>query len=148
MGETGEETRPSGATSRALSFPPGFRFGTSTAAYQIEGAASSDGKGPSIWDTFTAKPGTIIDGTSGVQACDHYHRYREDVALMQRLGSNGYRFSISWPRIQASGKGRPNRRVSRSTTGSSTSCSRPACSRWRRSTTGTCRRRSRTTAAG
>ena len=108
VGETGEETRPSGATSRTLAFPPGFRFGTSTASYQIEGAASSDGKGPSIWDTFTAKPGTVIDGSSGVQACDHYHRYREDVALMKRLGANGYRFSISWPRIQASGKGRPN----------------------------------------
>ena len=63
-------------------FPPGFRFGTSTAAYQIEGAVSSDGKGPSIWDTFTAKPGSIVDGSSGAQACDHYHRYAEDVALM------------------------------------------------------------------
>ena len=89
-------------------FPPGFRFGTSTAAYQIEGAASSDGKGPSIWDTFTAKPGAIVDGSSGAQACDHYHRYAEDVALMAQLGANGYRFSISWPRIQPSGKGRPS----------------------------------------
>jgi len=89
-------------------FPDGFRFGTSTAAYQIEGAASSDGKGQSIWDTFTAKPGAIIDGSSGLQACDHYHRYEEDVALMKRLGVNGYRFSLSWPRIQPSGKGRPN----------------------------------------
>jgi beta-glucosidase len=89
-------------------FPPGFRFGTSTAAYQIEGAASSDGKGPSIWDTFTARPGSIIDGSSGALACDHYARYADDVALMKRLGVNGYRFSISWPRIQSSGKGRPN----------------------------------------
>ena len=89
-------------------FPPGFRFGTSTAAYQIEGAVSSDGKGPSIWDTFTAKPGSIVDGSSGAQACDHYHRYAEDVALMAQLGANGYRFSISWPRIQPSGKGRPS----------------------------------------
>jgi beta-glucosidase len=102
------KTQASGASSRTLSFPPGFRFGTSTASYQIEGAASSDGKGPSIWDTFTARPGTVIDGSSGLQACDHYHRYSEDVALMERLGANGYRFSISWPRIQASGKGRPN----------------------------------------
>jgi len=101
-------TQPSGTSSRTLSFPAGFRFGTSTASYQIEGAASSDGKGPSIWDTFTSKPGTIVDGSSGAQACDHYHRYREDVALMKRLGANGYRFSISWPRIQSSGKGRPN----------------------------------------
>ena len=89
-------------------FPPGFRFGTSTAAYQIEGAVSSDGKGPSIWDTFTAKPGSIVDGSSGAQACDHYHRYAEDVALMGQLGSNAYRFSIAWPRIQPSGKGRPS----------------------------------------
>ena len=98
------DTRPTGVPR----FPPGFRFGTSTAAYQIEGAVSSDGKGPSIWDTFTAKPGSIIDGSSGAQACDHYHRYPEDVALMARLGVNGYRFSISWPRIQPSGKGRPS----------------------------------------
>jgi len=102
------ETQATGASQQTLIFPPGFRFGTSTASYQIEGAASADGKGPSIWDTFTAKPGTVIDGSSGEQACDHYHRYREDVALMKRLGVNGYRFSISWPRIQASGKGRPN----------------------------------------
>jgi beta-glucosidase len=104
VGET--EARP--VRTASLSFPPGFRFGTSTASYQIEGAASSDGKGPSIWDTFTAKPGMVIDGSTGQQACDHYHRYREDVALMKRLGANGYRFSISWPRIQPSGKGRPN----------------------------------------
>ena len=64
---------------RGLSFPPGFRFGTSTAAYQIEGATSSDGKGPSIWDTFCAEPGRVVDGSSGAVACDHYHRVDEDV---------------------------------------------------------------------
>ena len=64
--------------------PPGFRFGTSTASYQIEGAASEDGKGPSIWDTFTAEPGRIADGSTGDVACDHYHRWPEDVALMKR----------------------------------------------------------------
>lgn len=88
--------------------PPGFRFGTSTASYQIEGAATEDGKGPSIWDTFTSEDGRIIDGSSGAVACDHYHRYAEDAALMQRLGTSGYRFSLSWPRIQPTGAGAPN----------------------------------------
>ena len=88
--------------------PPGFRFGTSTASYQIEGAAGEDGKGPSIWDTFTAQPGRIVDGSSGAVACDHYHRFREDVALMERLGAGGYRLSLSWPRIQPTGRGPAN----------------------------------------
>ena len=89
--------------------PPGFRFGASTASYQIEGAAAEDGKGPSIWDTFTAEPGRIRDGDTGAVACDHYHRYAEDVALMKRLGLGGYRLSVSWPRIQPSGSGKANR---------------------------------------
>src|SRR4051812_42056177 len=88
--------------------PPDFRFGTSTAAYQIEGAAAEDGKGPSIWDTFTAQEGRILDGSTGAVACDHYHRYAEDVALAERLGAGGYRFSISWPRIQPTGSGPAN----------------------------------------
>ncbi|MCW2793848.1 MAG: Beta-glucosidase, partial [Nocardioides sp.] len=88
--------------------PPGFRFGTSTASYQIEGAASEDGRGPSIWDTFTALPGRVSDGSSGAVACDHYHRYAEDVELMKRLGTNGYRLSLSWPRIQPTGCGPAN----------------------------------------
>jgi beta-glucosidase len=91
-----------------LRLPAGFVFGTSTASYQIEGAATEDGKGPSIWDTFAAEPGRIVDGTSGAVACDHYHRYREDVALMARLGAQGYRFSIAWPRIQPTGSGEVN----------------------------------------
>ena len=88
--------------------PPGFRFGASTASYQIEGAASEDGKGPSIWDTFTHRPGTVIDGSTGDVACDHYHRLDEDLDLMARLGLGGYRFSISWPRVQPDGSGPAN----------------------------------------
>jgi beta-glucosidase len=88
--------------------PPGFRFGASTASYQIEGAATEDGKGPSIWDTFTHEPGRIVDGSTGDVACDHYHRFTEDLDLMERLGIGGYRFSISWPRIQATGSGHVN----------------------------------------
>jgi beta-glucosidase len=88
--------------------PPGFRFGTSTAAYQIEGAADEDGRGPSIWDTFTSQEGRIVDGSSGEVACDHYHRFEEDVALMKRLGTKGYRLSLSWPRIQPTGRGPVN----------------------------------------
>ena len=90
--------------------PAGFLFGASTASYQIEGAWDEDGKGPSIWDTFTAEPGQIKDGSSGQVACDHYHRYVEDVALMQRLGIGAYRFSIGWPRIQPDGQGPANAR--------------------------------------
>jgi beta-glucosidase len=84
--------------------PPGFRFGTSTAAYQIEGAATEGGRGPSIWDTFSAEPGRISDGSTGEVACDHYHRYEEDVALMAELGTEGYRLSLSWSRIMPDGR--------------------------------------------
>ncbi|MGZ4448159.1 MAG: GH1 family beta-glucosidase [Nocardioides sp.] len=88
--------------------PPGFRFGTSTASYQVEGAVHEDGRGPSVWDTFAARPGAIHDGSTGEVACDHYHRFPEDVALMKELGTGGYRFSLSWPRIQPTGSGAPN----------------------------------------
>ena len=88
--------------------PPGFRFGTSSSAYQVEGAVVEDGRGPSIWDTFAARPGRVVDGSSGSVACDHYHRVDEDVALMKGLGAAGYRFSVSWPRIQPTGQGRGN----------------------------------------
>jgi beta-glucosidase len=88
--------------------PRDFRFGASTAAYQIEGAVDEGGRGPSIWDTFCAEPGRIADGSSGALACDHYHRYAEDIALMRDLGLDGYRFSVAWPRIQPDGTGPPN----------------------------------------
>ena len=83
--------------------PPGFRFGTSTAAYHVEGAAAEDGRGPSIWDTFAAQPGRVVDGSSGAVAADHYHRVGEDVALMKGHGARGYRFSVSWSRVQPTG---------------------------------------------
>ena len=91
-----------------LSFPKGFRWGTATSAYQIEGAVKEDGRGPSIWDTFCREPGKIRDGADGDVSCDHYHRYTEDVALMKGLGAATYRFSIAWPRVFPGGRGKPN----------------------------------------
>lgn len=89
-------------------FPLDFAWGAATAAYQIEGAANEDGRGPSIWDTFSHTPGLTANGDTGDVACDHYHRYKEDVALMKSLGFNSYRFSISWPRILPEGTGKVN----------------------------------------
>jgi beta-glucosidase len=94
----------------ALEFPDGFIWGASTAAYQIEGAPSADGKGPSVWDTFSHTRGKVRGGDTGDIACDSYHRYREDVALMASLGLRNYRFSISWPRVQPGGRGAANQR--------------------------------------
>ncbi len=89
-------------------FPPGFLWGAATAAYQIEGAASEDGRSPSIWDTFSRTPGKVRNGDTGDIAADHYRRYREDVALMAELGLGAYRFSLAWPRIQPAGEGPAN----------------------------------------
>lgn len=91
-----------------MRLPEGFVFGTSTASYQIEGAVKEDGRGRSIWDTFSHTEGKTLDGDTGDVACDHYHRYSEDVALMKRLGVGGYRFSLAWPRIQPTGRGPAN----------------------------------------
>ncbi len=86
-------------------FPPGFVWGVATSAYQIEGAAHLDGRADSIWDEFCRRPGTIKDGSSGITACDHYHRLDADLDLIASLGIRSYRFSISWPRVQPQGMG-------------------------------------------
>lgn len=88
--------------------PPGFVLGAATAAYQVEGAVSEDGRGPSIWDIFAHEPGRVLDGTTGDVACDHYHRVAEDVGLMRDAGMTGYRFSVAWPRVQPTGSGAVN----------------------------------------
>ena len=89
----------------AQSFPPDFLWGVATSAAQIEGAGAEDGKGPSIWDHFCRQPGRINDASNIDVACDHYHRYKEDVALMKSLGLDCYRFSLAWPRVQPRGEG-------------------------------------------
>ena len=78
-------------------FPEGFLWGTATASYQIEGAVAEDGRTPSIWDTFSKTPGRVTNGDNGDVACDHYHRYAEDLDLLADLGVKAYRFSIAWP---------------------------------------------------
>jgi beta-glucosidase len=92
----------------ASGFPAGFRWGTASSAYQVEGAAREDGRGPSIWDTFSHTPGKIRDGSNGDVSADHYHRYKEDIALMKALGARTYRFSIAWPRVFPEGRGVAN----------------------------------------
>lgn len=91
-----------------LVFPEGFTFGSATASYQVEGAATEDGRGPSIWDTFSHTPGKVWNGDTGDVACDHYHRWEADLGLMAGLGLNAYRFSIAWPRIMPTGTGEVN----------------------------------------
>ncbi|WP_370667206.1 GH1 family beta-glucosidase [Streptomyces sp. IBSBF 2507] len=88
-----------------VTFPPAFLWGAATSAYQIEGAVREDGRTPSIWDTFSHTPGKTAGGDTGDVAVDHYHRYRDDVALMKDLGLGGYRFSVSWTRVQPTGRG-------------------------------------------
>lgn len=91
-----------------MSFPKEFLWGVATSAYQIEGAVGEGGKGASVWDRFSKVPGRIADGSTGERACDHFHLFREDVALMADLGIPCYRFSLSWPRLLPDGRGRLN----------------------------------------
>ena len=108
----GDDDHPNSTPTRRGSrgaFPTDFRWGFAASAYQIEGAATEDGRGRSVWDTFARVPGAIADGQTGDVACDHYHRFPEDVALMADLGAKAYRFSVSWPRVQPDRHGRGQR---------------------------------------
>ena len=93
-----------------LSFPKGFLWGTATAAYQIEGAVKEDGRGMSVWDTFSHTPGKVLNNDNGDIACDFYHKYKEDIQLIKSLHAKSYRFSISWSRIFPEGSGTPNQK--------------------------------------
>ena len=93
-----------------MRFPENFLWGTATASYQVEGAVSEDGRGASIWDTFSHTPGKVHHGDTGDIACDQYHRLEEDLDLMAELGMQAYRFSVAWPRIQPEGRGPANQK--------------------------------------
>ena len=93
-----------------MSFPENFAWGTAAASYQIEGAAYDDGKGPSVWDMLSRKTGAVYEGNTGDVACDHYHRYAEDVRLLQSMNVKAYRLSVSWPRVLPTGTGTSNER--------------------------------------
>ncbi|MEV6191934.1 GH1 family beta-glucosidase [Streptomyces sp. NPDC051920] len=100
--------QPTASSPEVLDLPADFLWGTATSAYQIEGAATLDGRTASIWDTFSHTPGAVHNDDHGDVACDHYHRMPEDVALLQELGLDAYRFSLSWPRVQPGGRGPAN----------------------------------------
>ena len=108
IAETPAGDRPNPAPGNATSFPQGFTWGVATSAFQIEGAVKEDGRGASIWDTYTHTPRKIRNGDNADVANDHYHRYRDDVKLMRDMGVRNYRFSIAWPRIFPDGIGQPN----------------------------------------
>jgi beta-glucosidase len=97
-------------TNPEVAFPPGFLWGAATAAYQIEGASTEGGRTPSIWDTFSHTPGRTAGGDTGDVACDHFHRFRDDVKMMADIGLRSYRFSLAWPRVQPGGSGPANQR--------------------------------------
>ena len=102
--------RPQPTVLHRRDFPSDFIFGVATSSFQIEGATQADGRGQSIWDTFCRQPGRIQDASNGDVACDHYHRWEEDLDLIQSLGVDAYRFSVAWPRVQPDGKGAINAR--------------------------------------
>src|SRR5882724_13249976 len=99
---------PAPASAAAGGFPSGFIWGTATSSYQVEGAVNEEGRGPSIWDSFSHTPGKIADRSNADRANDHFHRYKEDVGLIKELGAKAYRFSIAWPRVFPEGTGAPN----------------------------------------
>ena len=104
--ETSNHPVPQGSTRSAPKrFPAGFIWGAATASYQIEGAWNEDGKGPSIWDTFSRVQGNVLNGDTGDAADDHYHRWQDDIGLIKALGLKAYRFSIAWPRVLPEGTG-------------------------------------------
>ena len=105
---TSPQTRTATPNFSGRDFPRGFIWGTATASYQIEGAVKEDGRGPSIWDTFSHTPGKVVNNANGDVANDHYHLYKTDVQLMKSLGVKAYRFSIAWPRVFPTGDGPPN----------------------------------------
>jgi beta-glucosidase len=106
----GAAAPPPAAAPQPVAFPKGFLWGAATAAYQVEGAWNEDGKGESIWDRFSHTAGNIKNGATGDVACDSYHRYHEDIALLKQLNLKSYRFSLAWPRIQPTGRGAVNSR--------------------------------------
>lgn len=131
-----------------MSFPENFVWGAATAAYQVEGAVQEDGRGLSIWDTFSHTPGKTRNGDTGDIACDSYHRWAEDVALLKEMHLKAYRFSIAWPRIFRRAWGQSTLRALPGMTGWSMRCLRQGSSLMSRSTIGICRRPCRTRAAG
>src|SRR6266480_4705934 len=106
--QTSAESQPKPVQKIAARFPEGFCWGVATSAFQIEGAVKEDGRGASIWDTYTRTSRKIKNGDNADVANDHYHRYKDDVRLMQDMGVKAYRFSIAWPRIFPNGIGQPN----------------------------------------
>ena len=108
LGSLDSASETSLQTTQSRTFPKDFLWGTATASYQVEGAVNEDGRGPSIWDTFSHTPGKTVDNATGDVADDHYHRYKDDIQLMKNLGVKTYRFSIAWPRVFPTGAGEPN----------------------------------------